>query len=63
MEKPFMVQQVIKFSDGTETVINYTDNTRRVEIEEKVAEAVALNREPEEDEVVVEEEEKEQETE
>ncbi len=41
MEKPYMIEQVIKFSDGTETVIKYKPNPLgATEIETKVAEAV-----------------------
>lgn len=40
MDKPYMVRQIIKFSDGTETIINYKKNinmeTNEVEIVEEV---------------------------
>ncbi len=41
-DKPYMVQQVIKYSDGTETVLQYKPNPLGAGvIEEKVAAAVA----------------------
>lgn len=37
----YMVSSTHKYSDGTETVVNYTANPDQEEIETKVAEAIA----------------------
>lgn len=39
MSDPFMVKNTITYSDGSEIVVNYTDNKNREAIEEAVAEA------------------------
>lgn len=41
MENVYMVSNTIKYSDGTETVVNYDANGNQVEIEQQVAEATA----------------------
>lgn len=47
MEKPYMVKQVITFSDGSETVLNYNKNGNQEEIETVNAEIVETNNVPE----------------
>lgn len=40
-EKPYMVSNTIRFSDGTETVTNYTSNPDGEIIEKEVSEQVS----------------------
>lgn len=42
MEKPYMVSETIKYSDGSEKVITYVENPDAQEIEAAVAEATAI---------------------
>ena len=41
-EEKYMVSQTIKYSDGTETTMNYDANENQAEIETTVAEATAI---------------------
>lgn len=50
--KPYMVKQTITFSDGTETVLNYTQNENQAEIEKTVAEAIEGHTSDEDAEIV-----------
>lgn len=49
IKKPYMVEQVIKFSDGTETVISYNELGDKIESPVKEIEAVV------EEEIIAEE--------